>query len=490
MPSLKNITRRNRPINQNIVTGMLLFCLRGIYTAITGLGAGGGRSSSGVVANQSNSILYGMFTLFGCLGGPIVNLVGVRISMLLGMVGYPLYVGGMWYYDRTGNTWFPLFGGAMIGFSVGVLLTCAGMIAFSYSTERTRGLYICLQWMIRAIGATVAASIAFGLNAGQTKAIGVSSFVYIAFICIECCSLLLIAFLLVEQKNVVRDDGTHIAKFKPTTVRQELKKLGLCFIDKKLLLLVPATLGCEMSLSLVSTVNGFFFNLRTRGVNSLCFQIVQFIGPGVLIFVLDNKFVRSRKVRGIMGVAITGAIAIGGCVGMYIWLHLSGYASYEKTPAYDWSYSHYGGFMAIYLMFGLTYSSYALTVEWVFACLSNDPAVLAQYAGFVRGLGSLGMMISFILAEQLTPTWVQVTVQLILYVTGVAGMIWVLIYIVPETNYFMEENTIAPQQVQEEFVTHGKITQEQLNEEVEKDKIAAIGKADDRTTELTIKESQ
>jgi len=110
--------------------------------------------------------------------------------------------------------------------------------------------------MIRAIGATVAASIAFGLNAGQTKAIGVSSSVYIAFICIECCSLLLIAFLLVEPKNVVRDDGTHIAKFKPTTVKQELKKLGLCFIDKKLLLLVPATLGCEMSLSLVSTVNG------------------------------------------------------------------------------------------------------------------------------------------------------------------------------------------------------------------------------------------
>ncbi|KAK5028879.1 hypothetical protein LTS07_006259 [Exophiala sideris] len=418
MPSLKNIMRRNRPINQNIVTGMLLFCLPGIYTAITGLGAGGGRSSSGVVANQSNSILYGMFTLFGCLGGPIVNLFGVRISMLLGMIGYPLYVGGMWYYDRTGITWFPLFGGAMIGLSVGVLLTCAGMIAFSYSTERTRGLYICLQWMIRAIGATVAASIAFGMNAGETKAVGVSSSVYIAFICIECCSLLLIAFLLVEPKNVVRDDGTHIAKFKPTTVVQELKKLGLCFIDKKLLLLVPATLGCEMSLSLVSTVNVY------------------------------------RKKRGIMGVAITGAIAIGGCIGMYIWLHITGYASYKKTPAYDWSYSHYGGFMVIYLMFGLTYSSYALTVEWVFACLSNDPAVLAH-----------------------------------LYVTGVAGMIWVLIFIVPETNYFKEENTIAPQDVQEDFVTHGKITQEQLDQEVEKDKIASVGKADDRGTELTIKES-
>lgn len=68
-------------------------------------------------------------------------------------------------------------------------------------------------------------------------------------------------------------------------------------------------------------------------------------------------------------------------------------------------------------------------------------------------------------------------------------MIWVLIFIVPETNYFTEENTIAPQRVQEEAVTHGKITQEQLDQEVEKDKIAAIGKAEDRTTELKIQES-
>jgi hypothetical protein len=97
---------------------------------------------------------------------------------------------------------------------------------------------------------------------------------------------------------------------------------------------------------------------------------------------------------------------------MFIWLKVTDYASFKKTPANDWSYTHYGGFMAIYLMFGLTYSSYALTVEWVFACLSNDPSVLAQYAGFVRGLGSLGMMISFILAEQIVPTWAQVTVQL------------------------------------------------------------------------------
>jgi hypothetical protein len=31
------------------------------------------------------------------------------------------YIGGLWYYDRTGHTWFPLFGGAILGVLCGIL---------------------------------------------------------------------------------------------------------------------------------------------------------------------------------------------------------------------------------------------------------------------------------------------------------------------------------------------------------------------------------
>jgi hypothetical protein len=123
-----------------LATFRILFCLPGIYTALTGLGAGGGRSSSGVVANQTNAILYGMFTLFACLGGTIVNLLRPKLSMMIGSLGYPLYVGGLWYYDRTGNTWFPLFAGAMLGTLCGILVTCCNMISFAYPEEHQKGL--------------------------------------------------------------------------------------------------------------------------------------------------------------------------------------------------------------------------------------------------------------------------------------------------------------------------------------------------------------
>jgi hypothetical protein len=29
---------------------------------------------------------------------------------MIGAVGYPLYVGGLWYFDRHGQEWFPYLG--------------------------------------------------------------------------------------------------------------------------------------------------------------------------------------------------------------------------------------------------------------------------------------------------------------------------------------------------------------------------------------------
>lgn len=59
---------------------------------------------------------------------------------MVGSLGYPLYVGGLWYFDVTGHSWFPLFAGAMLGVLAGILTTCAGMIATSYAEEKEKGL--------------------------------------------------------------------------------------------------------------------------------------------------------------------------------------------------------------------------------------------------------------------------------------------------------------------------------------------------------------
>jgi 23S rRNA C2498 (ribose-2'-O)-methylase RlmM len=107
-----------------------------------------------------------------------------------------------------------------------------------------------------------------------------------------------------------------------------------------------------------------------------------------------------------------GAVAIGACVGCLVWLDVVNWTSLETAPGNDWSDNHYGGFVAFYLLFGLIYSGYQMVVEWIVSSMSNDPSLVAQYAGFMRGWASFGMCVSFVMAAQRVPQWGQITFQL------------------------------------------------------------------------------
>ena len=93
MARTNTIWRLNHPFTQNFIAGSILFCLPGIYLALTGLGAGGGKPSSQQVAANVNAILYGVFFLTGWFGGAVFNLIGPRWTVLLGSIGYAIYTG-------------------------------------------------------------------------------------------------------------------------------------------------------------------------------------------------------------------------------------------------------------------------------------------------------------------------------------------------------------------------------------------------------------
>jgi hypothetical protein len=50
-------------------------------------------------------------------------------------------------------------------------------------------------------------------------------------------------------------------------------------------------------------------------------------------------------------------------------------------------------------------------------------------------------------------------------------MFWILVFHVKETNYFGEENTIAPRHVEQEAVLEGRVTDDQITKEHEKEMI-------------------
>jgi hypothetical protein len=114
--------------------------------------------------------------------------------------------------------------------------------------------------MIKSIGASTGAAITLGINIHLTKADGVSTAVYIVYIVMQCCTLLFGTLFITDPRKVVRDDGIHLAIFKSPTLKQEMKAFGRCFINKRLLILLPAMLVCEMALALVSTINGEYLS--------------------------------------------------------------------------------------------------------------------------------------------------------------------------------------------------------------------------------------
>ncbi|KIX01044.1 uncharacterized protein Z518_10110 [Rhinocladiella mackenziei CBS 650.93] len=485
---LHNKLRLSRPFNQNLVVACILFCLPGIYTAITGLGAGGGKPSSADVANQTNAILYGLFALVGLFGGTILNMLRPKLSLMIGSIGYPVYVGGLWYYDRTGNSWFPLLAGAILGISGGFLWTAAAYVQFAYAEEKDKAKYISIQWMLKCVGAMVGGSISLSLNVHETKAVGVSNAVYATFVVLHSCAFFIAMIFIINPKNVVRDDGTHIAIFKPPRFWLELKATLAIMLDHRYLILAPAQIVCEMALALVSSVNSRYFNLRTRSLNNFSYQTIQVFIPGLLILVLDNQRIKSRQTRGLIGLGLMSAVSIGACAGLIAWLEVYNVDDLTEAAGEDWTDAAWPGLFVCYLLFGMIYAGYQMVVEYTLASTTNDPSTLARVAGMFKCYSSFGMMISFIMAGERVTFLGQVILQFVLYVLGAIGVAWVLIYRVKDSNYFTEEDVIVPLAEEERSKLAGLVTEEQIAHEHEKELVAAQGKKGSATlgqTEIT-----
>ena len=87
----------NSPATQTAVLGTVLLLTVGLNNAVLGLGAGGNRPDRIPTVDRVNYVLA--FTIVGasCVGGIATNKLGPRYTVVLAAVGYPLYIGCLWY---------------------------------------------------------------------------------------------------------------------------------------------------------------------------------------------------------------------------------------------------------------------------------------------------------------------------------------------------------------------------------------------------------
>ncbi|KAL2211522.1 hypothetical protein CC79DRAFT_1363819 [Sarocladium strictum] len=461
---LKGKLRLTRPFNQNFIMGCVLFCCPGIYLALTGLGAGGGQASSQQVAALTNSLLYGIYTIAGWCAGPVLNYLGPRWTIILGGIGYPFYLGSLWYYDRVGNEAFPLTGGCVLGLCAALLWTSSGFIQFAYPEEKDKAAYITWQWVLNSAGSTVGAIIAFGASYGKTGAGGVSDGVYVAFLILMAVALIGAFFLIVDPRQVVRDDGTHIAIFETPSIKKEIMGVLSVLKDPKIILLLPAMFVAEMCLALASSINAYYFNTRTRSLNSLLFQSIMIPAPILLAMVMDSKHVQSRRLRGVLGASIVGIITMGATAGLLGWIMRNNIQRDDHPPAVDWTDSAYAAAIILYLLFGAIFACFQICVQWTLASLTNEPTLCARYAGAFKGTVSLGMCVSFTVDSQGMTFRDQTILQLAVYALGIVSLMYVMLTYVKQTNYFDEAGVIVPASVEAKIIETGRDPDEPARE--------------------------
>jgi hypothetical protein len=95
--------------------GIIVGLTAGLYVALNLLGAGGGKPNSAQTVQVVNATLCAVWFFSASFGGSVLNTIGPAITACLGVLGYIIYVGSLWYFDQTGKDGFPIFAGIAIG---------------------------------------------------------------------------------------------------------------------------------------------------------------------------------------------------------------------------------------------------------------------------------------------------------------------------------------------------------------------------------------
>ncbi|KAL2921593.1 UNC93-like protein 2 [Bienertia sinuspersici] len=390
-PKLSKI-RYNSPLIQVILIGLVCFCCPGMFNALSGMGGGG--QVDHTAANNANTALYTTFAVFGILGGGIYNILGPKLTLLIGCSTYVLYAGSFINYNHHHSQTFVVVSGALLGIGAGLLWAGQGAIMTSYPTTKRKGTYISIFWSIFNMGGVIGGLIPFVLNYNRGEATSVNDGTYIGFMCFMGFGAILSLGVLPPSK-VIRDDGSVCTHIKYSNVATEAIEIVKLFLNWKMLLIVPAAWGSNFFYTYqFNDVNGELFNLRTRGFNNVFYWGAQMLGSIGIGYLMDFSF-QSRRKRGLLGIMIVGLLgtAIWGG-GLANQLRYSRNHIPDKLDFKD-SGTAYAGPFLLYFSYGLLDAMFQSMVYWVIGALADDSETLSRYSGFYKGVQSAGAAVAW-----------------------------------------------------------------------------------------------
>ncbi|KAH7922668.1 MFS general substrate transporter [Leucogyrophana mollusca] len=378
------------PVTQVIMLGFTCFLCPGMYNALTGLGGGG--QINATTNSNSNSALYATFAVSAFFSGTVNNKIGPKRTLLLGTLGYALYVGSYLAINiHPGVGDFVIASGAVLGITAGLLWTAQGSMMLSYATEAQKGVFISIFWSIYNLGAVVGSAVSFGQNFHLTDN-SVGNGTYIGFLVLTMLGVAM-SMLMADPLAVVRTDGTRAVTLRHPSWKSEFRALWTTVAaDPMILLLFPMFFSSNFFYPWqFNDYNSALFNIRARALNNLMGWLAQIIGSIAIGQILDQKRLR-RRVRAFAGWFILFALVFI----VYPWAY-----SYQRTytrqsiPAdaqkmdiYDPEYPAHVWLMIFYGLFDALWQT---TEMWLIGAMSNDANKLAVFSGFFHAMQAAGV---------------------------------------------------------------------------------------------------
>lgn len=432
--------RYNSPWTQIVLVGFVAFCSVGMFSAISNLGAGGTQDVQ--LSDTANSVLYACFFLGGFFSGSVNNVLGPRLTMSIGTVGYCIYLGSLWCFQNNGTRWFLILAGAILGFSASLFWSAQGCVMMAYPAEKDKGRSFTVFWAIFQLGTLVGASIAFGIEFDSTLP-SVSTHVYIAFLIIMLTAIAS-SWLVLPPHQVVRDDGTIVKIDSAPSPREEVHAFIGMFKDWRMVALFPMFFASNYFYAYQGALTTFLYNGRTRALVALLTGLGSIVGS-IIIGLITDDLPMGRRKRAYAGFWVTVFLTLLiWCSGLGFQVQFNRHSTTVGGVAVPWDFkeSAAAGPIVLMLAYYVGDAAYQGLAYYTMSSMTNDPFRLARMAGYYKSIQSAGAAVSFgmdavktsYLCEHLV-SWLLIMVSL--------PLCFIVLHSIRETNYDIEEVAVV-----------------------------------------------
>lgn len=426
MISFKEIYRSS--LLQAILIGIISFTQPGIWVALSNLGAGG--LASVTTAYIATSVSYGLMVILAPPTAMFMNRYGIKPTLFIGCIGYVFYSAGLYHNSKTGQQWFVILGGFLCGISSAPLWQAEAVVALVYPEKGRKGLFIGIWQALNKTGSVIAGAIMVSLNINSNTTGKVSLDTYIILIALQATGILWAA-LISKPEKVIRKDGTKvITNVTDETIKQMWGRFMRIVKRKEILVLAPLMLTNSWYKTWQGNYMVHNFSVRSRSLNVLLAAVVSACADLFGTWCLDYPKLSNKVKARISWVFVA---CFQSCY--FIWAFIAQkHIQDNNLTDLDWEGSPY--YVTAYVPYQIFKVPAELVFNWVFwivSVYSFDSADMSYVMAVVRGIESLGGVLSYVVGVVNDSDTTNLAVA--------AGAFWIVIpfatyvaWTVPEDN--------------------------------------------------------